>query len=184
MDGKVYLADPAQWVDGSLLEGLFLKGLTVDSELEVKLRQVGYDIRRTEPRYRQQVFERCIAVAGTHLFPDKKPAQAQRELGRRLVDGFAKTVLGSVMLAVLPHVPPRIIVNRLPRWFNATAPGSTAHIEMVGPTERRMSMPNQPGIDPMPHLLCGVLERLIRGWTAIEVVSSGGSETVYRIAWK
>jgi uncharacterized protein (TIGR02265 family) len=177
------MPDQAQLVDGSLLEGLFIKGMKVDPVLEGKLREVGYDIRQTEPRYPQKVFERSIAVAGAHLLPDMSPAQAQRELGRRLVDGFSKTVLGSVMLAVLPHVPPAMVINRLPRWFNATAPGSTARVEVIGPTERRMSMPNAIGVDPMPHLLCGVLERLIKGWTAIEVVSSTGPETVYRLAW-
>ena len=173
-----------QWVDASLLEGLFVKGMVVDPQLEAKLLEIGYNLRRPEAKYTQQVFQRCIAVAGTHLFPNETPALAQRELGRRLVDGFSKTLLGSVMLAILPHVPPAVVINRLPRWFKATSSSTDARVEVVGPTERRLSMPTQPDSDAMPDLLCGIFERLIRGWTAIEIVTHSPQETVYRIAWK
>lgn len=178
------MTDNPQWVDAAVFEGLFVKGLKVDAVLEAKLATAGYQLRRPEGRYSSEVFQRCISVAGAHLYPNLKPVDAERELGRLMVDGFAKTLLGSVMLAVLPLVPASVVVSRLPRWFKATSPGSEPKIEETGPQERLLTMPIQAGADPMPGLLCGILERLVRGWTSIEVASSQPTQTVYRIAWK
>jgi uncharacterized protein (TIGR02265 family) len=174
---------PSGVIDASLFEGLFQKGLTVDSALEAKLATAGYDLRRPVPTYSQAVFQRCIDVTSTHLFPHKSMQEGHRELGRRIVDGFRTTLLGSVMLAVLPRLPPAVVVGRLPRWFKATAPGSEARIEEIGPQERRLVMVTQEGSSTMPGLMCGVLERLVKGWTVIEVVEESRTQTIFRIAW-
>jgi uncharacterized protein (TIGR02265 family) len=168
-------------VDASIFEGLFGKGVVVTPALQARLVAVGYDPKRPEPRYPQTVFSSSIDAAAEVLYPDMPRAEAHRELGRRLTEGFSRTLLGSVMLAVLPRLSPATVVGRMPRWFAAVSSQSSTTVHETGPNERQLVM--GAGNVPLPDVMCGVLERLVRGWTAIEVVDRTASETTFLIRW-
>lgn len=113
-------------VDGSVIEGLFVRALKVDGALADELRSIGIDVRHLKPRYSRNDFRRGLDVAGKKLFPDKLSADADRELGRLFTQGFLSTIVGSVMGAALSVLSPERFIQRLPKTLSLSSKEITA----------------------------------------------------------
>lgn len=107
-------------LEGSMFEALFIRGLGVEEPLKGQLKGVGVDLDALLPGYHPTVMERCVRLAAAHLYPGVDAAVADRDMGMRMIDGYRRTLLGSVIVAAFPFIGPERLLKRLPRSYGAS----------------------------------------------------------------
>ncbi len=143
-------------IPSSVFEGLFVRGLEPNEELARALASEGYNPRCPEVDYPIQVWKRCVALARDQVYGELSDAEAYRLLGRKMLDGFADTLVGRVAAVALPMLGASRVVERLPRYL--VMMGRTdldVQIVPLGERARRVTFP-----DPHnhPELIVGALE--------------------------
>ncbi|WNG39818.1 DUF2378 family protein [Archangium violaceum] len=143
-------------VPSSVFEGLFVRGLEPNSELARALMAEGYDPRCPEVDYPVQVWKRCVAIARDQIYGKLSDADAYRLLGRKLIEGFADTLVGRVAAVALPMIGAARVMERLPRYLAMMGrPDLTVHLVTVGERARRVSIPDTHN---RPELIAGAIE--------------------------
>ena len=131
---------PPSVIQQSAFEGLFHNALAPDAALAAALKQAGYDLAAPEPHYGGKVFQDCLRLAGRHEYPQEKPEEAERQLGKRFLDGFFRTIVGRMIGAVLPLVGTAGTLKRLPRFYKAGSAGTVVTAEPQGERQWRVTM--------------------------------------------
>lgn len=153
-------APPA--IQGGILEGLFTEGPASDPALTERLRPLGFDVHDIQPTYPPKVFLDCVFVAAEHLWPELPREQGLRRLGGLTVQGFQKTVLGSITLAAIRLMGPDRLIKQLPkRYFSGQNYGS-GRVEQVGPRHwevHYLDLP--PGLETNTPFVCGAVEAAV-----------------------
>lgn len=115
------------------VEGLFLRALRSqdDPRLVEKLRGVGIDVTSPLlPAYSAETWARGITLAGARLHPDLSTERATYRIGCAFSDGYASTMMGKALYALLKTLGPRRTLPRMGRNFRTV----TNYLE-VGVTE-------------------------------------------------
>lgn len=142
---------------GSFFVGLFEKGLRVqDGPLADALRDVGYDLHRPRGEYPITVWNEALQVAWKHLWPEKSYEQAYRDFGRRFFDGFAQTLVGSVLAIGLPVLGPERFLKRLPQYMKVDTYSYRVEAQEQGPRHWMLVFRNDP--DAKPDFIAGLVE--------------------------
>src|SRR5688572_15546545 len=98
------------------VEGLFFKGLgeRVTPELQEELKAIGIDLTRDLlPAYPRKVWNAAIPIAAQHAFPMLDVSQAHIRLGRAIIDGFKRTLLGSALAGMAKVLGPMRTLARM-----------------------------------------------------------------------
>ncbi len=123
-------------VNAAVFEGLFVRALKVDGAFAGDLRRAGVDLANLEPKYPVETWFAALDVARRRLYPGLSEIDAHRELGRTFLDGYARTLVGSVLMAAAPMVGPARLVSRVPRMLMTARPtGIRATAREIGPRE-------------------------------------------------
>ncbi|WP_163870096.1 DUF2378 family protein [Myxococcus eversor] len=150
---------PPPRIPGSVLEGLFVRGLKVSGRFAEELALLGYDIKKPEMDYPIQVWQRTAALARQEAFGELSDEEGYRQVGRTLVNGFAETLVGRVAAVALPMIGPARAAERIPRYL---AMMGRADIEItmspVGERGRRLHITDRYN---RPDLMAGGLERML-----------------------
>lgn len=102
-------------VDGSMVEGLFVRALKLDGPIVDELKRVGINLKALEPKYPRTVFREALELVAKHVYPHLTREKAIYELGRQSVAGFLDTLLGKISgTAVLLGGPDRVI-EKMPK---------------------------------------------------------------------
>lgn len=146
-------------IQGSILEGLFVRGPASDPELQRRLVALGFDAKHLAPSYPPLVFQACIAAAAHFLWPEAPTDVAQRSLGRMTVEGFQGTVLGSITLAAIRLLGPERLLRQTPkRIFAGQNYGHSASRELA-PQRWELDYLGIPeGIPYNVEFVCGAIE--------------------------
>jgi len=156
----LYLQDPGEGqLQQSSFEGLFVKVLKVDGAFAEELRQAGFDVRHQQARYPTSVFKRCIEIACRNVYPGQPTPQAMRKLAAQFVDGFFHTIVGKVVVAVLPFLSPESFLKRYPRFFAMAAPGVKMTVDEVSPRHWRLALRDR---FTLPEFNAGLMECLLQ----------------------
>lgn len=133
---------PESVVKQSVFEGLFVHALKVPrgGPFAAALREVGYDLARQEPGYPAWVWKQAVAVACRHAYPALPVEHAQRELGRRFIEGFLQTLAGRALGVLLPVFGPESVVQRLPRFITMGVPAARVDVRQEGPSVWRVEV--------------------------------------------
>lgn len=150
---------PAVRVPSSVLEGLFVRGLKAEGKLARELEALGYDMKRPEMDYPIQLWQRVVALARQEAYPELGDEEAYRQLGRKVTEGFAQTLVGRVAAVALPMIGPVRALERVPRFLAMMGrPDVEVTLSPVGDKGRRIHLTDRYN---RPDLMAGGLERMM-----------------------
>lgn len=172
-------------ITASTFEGMFQRGLEVDDAMAAKLRAIGFDIKRMEPSYPVSVWAEALRLAAREYFPQHSPADAEFELGKRMVDGYFATLVGKVLGAAMPFLSPDTLCTRLPRFFSTGVEGETkpAQIRKLGERHYEATLYGDQGV---PWFTAGSVDsalRLTRVKPTVKVAEVKPDHFVIDITW-
>jgi uncharacterized protein (TIGR02265 family) len=145
---------------GSFFEGLFVRGLGAEGPLAEGLRAVGVDVRRLQPSYPIEVWNKALEVAWKQRYPHLERESAYHELGRQLGQGFIRTLLGKVVDASLPLLGPERFIQRIPSLSRLDTFEYQVQVERLGERRYRISYREDP--DAKPDFMAGLFEEGLR----------------------
>jgi uncharacterized protein (TIGR02265 family) len=150
-------------VQVSVFEGVFARSLKAEGELAAALARAGYDIARPEASYPPALLATCLELASRHCFPQLSLTEGTREIGRRFMDGYRQTLVGSVLVAALPLLGPARMLARLPRMMGANQNFGHTVAKAVGEQHWTVDYSgNPPGVPPCAHYSAGCIEAALR----------------------
>ena len=150
-------------IQGSILEGLFVRGPASDPALQARLVPLGFDAQNLQPSYPPLIFQSCIAEASRFFWPELSLPDAQARLGAMTVEGFQGTVLGSITLAALKLLGPERLLKQLPkRIFSGQNYGHSA-VRELSPGRWEIDYLGIPGGIPYNRdFVCGAIEATLK----------------------
>jgi len=91
-------------------------GDTLTAEVKAELAKLGVDYDKPLlPAYPLEVWNRVLNFAAERLYPTLSPADRHVEMGRRVLDSFSQSIIGSVLLAMVRVAGPRRMLDRSAR---------------------------------------------------------------------
>lgn len=103
--------------EASFFEALFLHGVECPPELVAALAGIGVELGSLKPRYPSTTWIAAIDLARSYLYPQASSKEtADRELGRKFLAGFLRTLPGRLIGAVLPFMTGRSLLMRAGRY--------------------------------------------------------------------
>lgn len=118
---------------------MFIRGVTPPPDLRIALLGIGVDLDALELRYSSVQWIASIDLARSYLFPNAPSVdEAERELGRKFLSGYLRTMSGRLLGAVLPFMTPEAVVQRLPRYVRMGRDDLDLLIEQRSPTSSRI----------------------------------------------
>lgn len=143
-------------IPSSVFEGLFIRGLEPHGALTRALASEGYDPRCPELDYPLGVWKRCLTQARMLAFGDLNEADAQRLLGRKMCEGFGRTLVGRVAAVPLPMIGPARVMERLPRYLAMLGRADIqVQLLVLNDRERRVVLTD---LHHRPEFMAGALE--------------------------
>ncbi|HZH03605.1 MAG TPA: DUF2378 family protein, partial [Myxococcaceae bacterium] len=143
-------------VPAALFEGLFIRALKADEAFIIELRKAGFDSAQIQKDYSAPVWIHCVRLAERRYYPALTAAEAQWQLGRRLVQGMLQTALGRLLAAAIPMLGPKLYLRRFPLHVKGTYPLLEVTPVQLSDTTFRMECRNDP--QTLPPFVAGVLE--------------------------
>jgi uncharacterized protein (TIGR02265 family) len=169
-------------VRAALFEGLFFRGLHLPEAVTAELRALGYDADSPAEHLTLALWLQCAEVARRVLLPESTREEAYRELGRRFLEGYLRTVVGRLLAATFRFRSPRTFVQRLPRYIATGIPGLQVSTEWASDAEALVHLAL--GEPEAAHFLAGIIEvalgRICTPGLEVTVVP-GETETRVRI---
>lgn len=153
------------------------------SPVEARFRRLGFDPAQPRVAYPVEVWIGCVEAAAEALFPGRPRREAARELGRLWLSGFARTLVGKVMLAAIGLMGPDRLLAHVPRSFATGRAGVSAQVMNVGATERLVQVRDP---RPLPDFVAGIFEALlVRGGVkaVVEIEERRPDGFALRVRW-
>lgn len=130
-------ADPLPEVgttEAFVFESFFLRSLDTPAELRRALLGTGVELDALLARYPSPVWIAAIDLARSYLYAGSSSLEAaERELGRKFLAGYFRTVTGRILSAVLPLMTPSALMQRLPRYVRMRRSDLQIDVEDQGP---------------------------------------------------
>jgi uncharacterized protein (TIGR02265 family) len=171
----------------SVMEGLLLRavGKRMTPALKAKLKELGVDLdQRLKAQYSAELFEKVVALLCTTLYPALSRDEALFKLGSEIVDGYADTLFGKVLMQMMKVLGPRRTLERLPQSYRGGNNFTDVKLTAKGPREYEMWM-NEVG-DSAQFVRGGIIGVLTRaGGKQVEVKPSPGqgAQGTFHITW-
>lgn len=181
-------AAPAWVVFDHTVEGLFRVALhgRLSASTESNLRRAGLDLsKKLRPAYSFETWKRCLEIVATDLYPHLPPAEAWRAIGRIIVEGVGRTVIGRATLAVARLLGPLRALRRLRHMLQSADNYVEASVTERSATCVEVSINEVMG---HPTYYQGILEASL-GITGaqgiqVDVLSCEGKGATFLVAWK
>ncbi len=107
--------------EGSLIESI-LRDVPLTAELVADLARLGVEPARLKTKYRVDVWARTIDIVRRHKYPELPSDESSRQLGWDFAKGFAQTIGGRLVMAVLPLLETESLLAKVPRFFKLGRP--------------------------------------------------------------
>jgi uncharacterized protein (TIGR02265 family) len=168
------------------VEALFIEALSGDMtpRLRERLKRAGIDLANLKPAYPRMVFSQCCRIAAEEVYPDLPPEEALRRLGRRLIEGYSRTMLGRAIVGVFRLIGVRRGLERVTRGFR-NGDNYTQTRFALGGTGCADLWFNQ--VNGQPTFTLGMLEASME-WVGakdgrVRLLRTEGDGCVYRLEW-
>ena len=148
-------SEPGAFIQGSAVEGLFVRALKPTGAFADELRQVGVDVKRLEATYPLTAWYAALRVALRHVAPHLPEDKGYRLLGERFIAGFFDTLVGKLVAVGVPLLGPDKTLERLARTWSAAQPTLRAETRKEAEGQWRVTL-HQAGV--LPDLCSGILE--------------------------
>lgn len=170
------------------VEGLFHVGLKgqVTPPLQARLRDAGLDLSRPlMPAYPRAAWNHFIQLTAETLWPKEPAERAYHALGRQLLLGYSRTLMGGAIIRLLRLIGPRRTLDRMTQNFRSGGNYNLCRSTEVGPREVMFWL-NEPTLHPsyvagiidMTLELVGVQQR------DIQVHQRDAEGCTYRVRWE
>ena len=116
--------DKMSSMDGSVLEGLFVRELKPAGAFKEALKRIGVEPERLEPRYSEETFRKAIDVAAEHAYPGLSLEDAHFKVGERVIAGYFATILGRVSGGLIPIIGVKRTLGRISQLWTVPQPGN------------------------------------------------------------
>jgi uncharacterized protein (TIGR02265 family) len=169
------------------VEGLFFKGLgeRVTPQLRDELKAIGLDLSRDlMPAYPRKVWNAAIPLAAQHVWPMLDVGEAHVRLGRAIIDGFKRTLLGSALAGMAKVLGPMRTLARMRKNLRTGANYNEVNLTTEA-DNRVLFWINEPFIHPgyVQGLIEGSLEISGGKNNSVVVVTKDEWGATYRCSW-
>jgi len=182
----------------SAIEGTrkaFARQLT--AELKAQLKGVGLDLDHPQAGVTLDTWLKAMRLLAGALFPQLKPEERHRQLGREFMKGYVQTAIGFATLTTAKLIGVKRTLLRMGRNFRTAANYIEAEALDIAPKEVHLSvivgtefLPRVPpnANDVIVHYRHGVLEETLRilgvaGAVEVLEVHPGRPGGRFRITW-
>ncbi|MBZ4334393.1 DUF2378 family protein [Corallococcus interemptor] len=171
----------------SSVDSLYRKVLapSLTPELVDRLRARGLNLHAPLlAAYPLAVWVDCLEDTARTLHPDQPVEQGRRLMGRRMVEGYAQTLVGGAVLTLARVVGPMRSLERMQHNFRSGNNYTETRLTVLGPTQADLWF-NEP--EPLEGFVDGVLEEGmlrvgVQGFTLHRTRHSPESAT-YHLEW-
>lgn len=177
----------AELVFQHAVEGLFLVGLKgqVTPPLQARLREAGLDLSRPLlPAYPRAAWNHFIQVTAETLWPTEPDERAYHALGRQLLLGYSRTLMGGAIVRLLRLIGPRRTLDRMTQNFRSGGNYNLCRTTDVGPREVLFWL-NEPTLHPayVAGIIDATLELVGVQQRDIQVHQRDDEGCTYRVRW-
>jgi uncharacterized protein (TIGR02265 family) len=140
------------------VDSLYRKALapSLTPELTERLRARGLNLHAPLlAAYPLAVWVECLEDTARTLHPDRTPEQARRMMGRRMIEGYAQTLMGGAVLTLARVVGPMRSLERMQHNFRSGNNFTETRLTVLGPTQADLWF-NEPEV--LEGFVEGVLE--------------------------
>ncbi|WP_224250029.1 DUF2378 family protein [Hyalangium gracile] len=170
------------------VEGLFLVALRgrLSVTAESSLRRAGLDLsKKLLPAYPFETWKHCLEIVATDLYPHLTRPQAWQEIGRAMVEGMARTVIGKATVGVARLLGPLRALRRLEHTLQSADNYVEARVTERSPTCVEVWINEVMG---QPTYYQGILEACLSMTGAqggrVELLSCSGGSASFRVQWE
>ncbi|MCP3144635.1 DUF2378 family protein [Pyxidicoccus xibeiensis] len=172
---------------GNTVDSLY--GRTLDGdltpELKARLKALGLDLDAPlQAAYPHAVWVRCLDETGRTLHPDVPLDEARRRLARRMIEGYAQTLMGASVLAMARVLGTMRSLGRMTHNFRSGNNFTETRLEVVSPNAADLWF-NEP--EATEGFVEGVLEeglqRIGVKGLVITRTRQGPDSCTYRVQW-
>jgi uncharacterized protein (TIGR02265 family) len=150
--------------------------------LSEKLRARGFDVnKKFPPAWPLEQVTGWLELIAAELYPQLPREEALKSVGRRFIEGWQATLLGSAAAQVMKVMGPRRSLERIGRAFRTSDNFTEVSFEPLGATSALVVITGQ----KLPTYAQGVLEAgmaiVTRGTVTLQKVE--GEVATYRLDW-
>jgi uncharacterized protein (TIGR02265 family) len=170
------------------VEGLFhvsLKG-RIPPALRARLKDAGLDLARPLlPAYPRAAWNHFLQLTAEGLWPTEPPERAYHALGRELLMGYSRTLMGGAILRLLRLIGPRRTLDRMTQNFRSAGNYNLCSVKDLAPREVLFWL-NEPTLHPayVAGILDAVLELVGVKQRDIQVHQQDVDGCTYRVRWE
>ena len=172
---------------GNTVDSLYRRTLdgALPPELRARLKTLGMDLDAPLlAAYPHAVWVRCLDETGRSLYPDLSLDEARRQLARRMIEGYAQTLMGAAVLAMARVLGPMRSLGRMTHNFRSGNNFTETRLTVVGPATADLWF-NEP--EATEGFVEGVLEEGLRriGVQGLLITRTrqGPESCTYRVQW-
>ncbi|GHG78125.1 TIGR02265 family protein [Comamonas sp. JC664] len=159
-------------------------GEDLDDVCAGRLRAAGLDTQGSLAlAYPLEVWVAALKVAAATLAPESPLDEAAAVVGKRFVEGFSSTLIGSALLGTVRLLGPQRMLARMTRNLRTGTNYLEAHMEQLGPTRYALTCRPVVVAGFYVGLFLAGLEASGARDPAVRIVRREGEEAVYDIAW-
>lgn len=176
--------DPNPVIQAWVFEGMFLKALPADAAFKAELKAIGYDADAPLPEYPLALYARCCKVASRRFLPEMEEREAQRELGRRYIDGVLNTFIGKVIAVPMRFGGPVRMLDRLPRYVEMS--GTHMKVRTTRTSQRTTQIDIHFHPDADQSFTHGFLEGVMKAVgvdATVARIGGEGNDGVFLVSW-
>lgn len=172
---------------GNTVDSLYRRTLDKDlpQELRARLKTLGLDLDAPlQAAYAHDVWVRCLDEVGRALHPDLPLEAARRKLARRMIEGYAQTVMGAAVLTMARVLGPMRSLGRMTHNFRSGNNFTETRLTVVDPSTADLWF-NEP--EATEGFVEGVLEEGLHriGVKGLTITRNrqGPESCTYRVHW-
>jgi uncharacterized protein (TIGR02265 family) len=178
----------AELVFQHAVEGLFHVGLKgrMTPPVQARLKDAGLDLARPLlPAYPRAAWNHFIQISAEGLWPGEPPERAYFALGRQLLLGYSRTLMGGAIIRLLRLIGPRRTLDRMTQNFRSGGNYNRCSATDVGPHEVLFWL-NEPLLHPgyVAGILDAVLELVGVTQRDVQVHARDAEGCTYRVRWE
>jgi len=166
-------------------EGL-LRGLDPDvtGSLKTRLKQAGLDPDvALLPGWPAEQLKVWLDIASAEIYPDFPLDEAHRRIGRRLLDGWQRTMLGAASAQFLKVLGMKRTLERLTRAFRTGDNFSETSVDFPADRLGVVTIRSQ----QLPHYIAGILDgglALLKVKGRVTIGPSSDDTMSFRVEWE
>jgi uncharacterized protein (TIGR02265 family) len=149
-------------VFASGFEGLFSKEFRarVTPAFDAELKKLGVNLDRPfNPAYAIETWAAVIDAGARHVYPELQRPEAFWQLGRDTIDGFAHTLIGKALFAMMKLLGPARSLERAARSYASTNNYTKVGLNRLGHTSYDFHLNEK---HTLPQFDMGAMEALLQ----------------------